>query len=103
MTSGQCPKFPKGALQGAVPRLCVALRNLGYHHTSSARWTRSASHRRARHADVAQLVERDLPKVDVASSNLVIRSSFPGALATSGTRICSAIHLRERQPDPRLV
>jgi uncharacterized protein (TIGR02453 family) len=26
------------------------------------------------HADVAQLVERDLPKVDVASSNLVIRS-----------------------------
>ena len=27
-----------------------------------------------RHADVAQLVERDLPKVDVASSNLVIRS-----------------------------
>src|SRR6478672_11363990 len=30
-------------------------------------------------ADVAQLVERDLPKVDVASSSLVIRStSFPG-------------------------
>lgn len=26
------------------------------------------------HADVAQLVERDLPKVDVASSNLVVRS-----------------------------
>ncbi len=38
---------------------------------------RVASPRRpeqARHADVAQLVERDLPKVDVASSNLVIRS-----------------------------
>ena len=28
-----------------------------------------------RRADVAQLVERDLPKVDVASSNLVIRSN----------------------------
>src|SRR5262245_9428092 len=28
-----------------------------------------------RHADVAQLVERDLPKVDVASSSLVIRST----------------------------
>ncbi len=36
-----------------------------------------------RRADVAQLVERDLPKVDVASSNLVIRSmafeGFPDA------------------------
>ena len=27
------------------------------------------------HADVAQLAERDLPKVDVASSNLAIRST----------------------------
>jgi uncharacterized protein (TIGR02453 family) len=33
---------------------------------------------RHRHADVAQLVERDLPKVDVASSNLVIRSMSTG-------------------------
>ena len=42
----------------------------------------SGSIRRAvhgRHADVAQLVERDLPKVDVASSNLVIRSNSSGA------------------------
>ena len=36
-----------------------------------------AAHLRARTADVAQLVERDLPKVDVASSNLVIRSRSP--------------------------
>ena len=44
--------------------------------TLSGRVTSSPStcHVRARRADVAQLVERDLPKVDVASSNLVIRS-----------------------------
>ena len=36
-------------------------------------------------ADVAQLVERDLPKVDVASSNLVIRSSRPPSRAERDT------------------
>ena len=36
-------------------------------------------------ADVAQLVERDLPKVDVASSSLVIRSKSKLASATAAT------------------
>ena len=37
-------------------------------------------------ADVAQLVERDLPKVDVASSNLVIRSERRDWLAAQAAR-----------------
>ena len=44
---------------------------------------------RIRHADVAQLVERDLPKVDVASSSLVIRSSShagPSGIAAGSRR-----------------
>ena len=43
---------------------------------AAARWSGA-------HADVAQLVERDLPKVDVASSNLVIRSP-PETPGTAG-------------------
>ena len=60
-------------------------RVVGYHHTSSA----DAPPRR--HADVAQLVERDLPKVDVASSSLVIRSDTrglrPGRYPRPGERV----------------
>ena len=38
------------------------------------------------HAGVAQLVERELPKLEVAGSNPVARSSFgqPGSLPDSG-------------------
>ena len=63
---------------------------------SGPRWSRSDAsrmlrydppRRSARHADVAQLVERDLPKVDVASSSLVIRSeSYVGTKFRRTTR-----------------
>ena len=36
-----------------------------------------SAHRPDRKAGIAQLVERNLAKVEVASSNLVARSNFP--------------------------
>ncbi len=36
------------------------------------------------HADVAQLVERNLAKVEVASSNLVVRSVKKAPVVTTG-------------------
>ena len=49
-----------------------------------------------RRADVAQLVERDLPKVDVASSNLVIRSTLspPRRARRSAHRRCRELESR---------
>lgn len=63
------------------------------HDSASA--TIAASPRR--HADVAQLVERDLPKVDVASSSLVIRS-ITGCRAAQADSSCISPGHREFAP-----
>ena len=56
-------------------------------HVGSARVCSRTDHnheRRGAHADVAQLVERNLAKVEVASSNLVVRSERVAGLPIHG-------------------
>ena len=78
---------------GAPPPHRPVLRRLRFAEATDAGPDRTGPARRVasppsagpwagRHADVAQLVERDLPKVDVASSNLVIRSTCSRAKPT---------------------
>ena len=82
-SSGRCGT-PRPGSSGASPGGPPATASL----PNGRVWSRSdgsqslgydPSRRSAGTADVAQLVERDLPKVDVASSNLVIRSESSDA------------------------
>ena len=54
-------------------------------------------------ADVAQLVERDLPKVDVASSSLVIRSTFSRPARSGSATTSLRSHLDRPGHSPRLT
>ena len=73
-------------LSNTVPDF-VGNDQVGYwsHHSVKAGW---------RQADVAQLVERNLAKVEVASSSLVVRSEKGPGLRTGALRVSGEIHGR---------